>query len=125
MKLDGNYSTFDYDSDLWSNKETFQLNSLDLDDIETKLASYWTLPFTELRVGMKYKYNGETKIKWTTFKYIASSLYDVIADGNLKNTSFDEHNWARLLPDLSYYYVRNLYRICKVSTCKTNTPSNL
>ncbi|XP_062499037.1 uncharacterized protein LOC134176382 [Corticium candelabrum] len=112
MKLDGNSSTFDYDSDLWSNKEIFQSNSLDLDDIEAKLASYWTLPFTELRLGMKYKYGGEsedgtfdtdsdTTIKWTTFKYSASSLHDVIADGKYKNTSFN--NWARLIPDRFYF----------------------
>ena len=40
MKLDGNYPTFDYDSDLWSNKEPFQSNSLEMNDIETKLDSY-------------------------------------------------------------------------------------
>ncbi|XP_062508576.1 collagen alpha-1(V) chain-like [Corticium candelabrum] len=50
MKIDGNQQTFIYDSELWSNKETFQSNHVNLDDKETKLASYWTLPFTELNV---------------------------------------------------------------------------
>ncbi|XP_062508996.1 conglutinin-like [Corticium candelabrum] len=41
MKIDGNQQNFKYDSELWSNKKTFQSNSLDLDDKETKLASWY------------------------------------------------------------------------------------
>ena len=70
MKIDGNQQTFTYVSALWSNKETFQPNNLDLDEKETKLASYWTLPFTELRLGMKVS----GTIRWITFSYSASSL---------------------------------------------------
>ena len=74
MKVDGKLPTFYYDSKLWSNKETFQSNNLDLDDKETKLSSYWTLPFTELRLGMKV----DGTIRWITFSYTASSLYSLI-----------------------------------------------
>ena len=97
MKIDGNQQTFDYHSDLWSNEETFQPNNLDLDDKETKLASYWTLPFTELRLGMKV--NGTTR--WITFSYTASSLYSLIADGQYRNTSIGESKWRSLLPTSS------------------------
>ena len=96
MKIDGNQQTFDYNSDLWSNKNTFQSNNLDLDDKETKLASYWTLPFTELRLGMKV----EGTIRWITFKYRASSLYSLIADGQYRNTSIGKSKWKSLLPTL-------------------------
>ncbi|XP_062499652.1 uncharacterized protein LOC134176972 isoform X2 [Corticium candelabrum] len=94
MKIDGQLQTFGYDSDLWLNKETFQPNNLDLDDKETKLASYWTLPFTELRLGMKV--DGTTR--WITFSYTASSLYNLIADGQYRSTSIGESKWRSLVP---------------------------
>ncbi|XP_062500511.1 uncharacterized protein LOC134177751 [Corticium candelabrum] len=97
MKIDGNKQTFDYHSDLWLNKKTFQPNNLDLDDKETKLASYWTLPFTELRLGMKV--DGTTR--WITFSYTASSLYSLIADGQYRSTSIGESKWRSLLPTSS------------------------
>ena len=96
MKVNGNQQTFDYNNDLWSNKNTFQSNNLDLDDKETKLASYWTLPFTELRLGMKV----DGTIRWITFNYSASSLYNLIADGQYRNTNIGKSKWKSLLPTL-------------------------
>ena len=97
MKIDGNQQTFSYESVLWSNNETFQSNNLDLDDKEAKLASYWTLPFTELRLGMKV--GGTTR--WITFGYSASSLYSLIADGKYRGTSIGKSKWRSLLPTSS------------------------
>ncbi|XP_062500112.1 uncharacterized skeletal organic matrix protein 5-like [Corticium candelabrum] len=97
MKIDGNQQNFVYGSDLWSNKETFQPTNLDLDDKEAKLASYWTLPFTELRLGMKV----DGTMRWITFSYSASSLYSLIADGNYRGTSIGENKWRSLLPTSS------------------------
>ena len=97
MKIDGNQQTFTYGSDLWSNKETFQPTNLDLDNKEAKLASYWTVPFTELRLGMKV--NGT--IRWITHSYSASSLYSLIADGKYRSTSIGENKWRTLLPTSS------------------------
>ncbi|XP_062500506.1 uncharacterized skeletal organic matrix protein 5-like [Corticium candelabrum] len=94
IKIDGNQQSFAYNSLLWSNKETFQPNNLDLDDKETKLASYWTLPFTELRLGMKV----DGTIRWITYSYIASSLYSLIADGQYRGTSIGKSTWRSLLP---------------------------
>ena len=94
MKIDGNQQNFKYDSELWSNKKTFQSNSLDLDDKETKLASYWTLPFTELRLGMKV----DGTIRWISFSYRASSLYSIIADGQYRSTNIGKSKWRSLLP---------------------------
>ena len=97
MKIDGNQQTFTYRSGLWSNKETFQPTNLDLDDKEAKLASYWTLPFTELRLGMKV----DGTIRWITLGYSASSLYSIIADGKYRSTSIGENMWRSLLPTSS------------------------
>ncbi|XP_062500050.1 uncharacterized protein LOC134177284 [Corticium candelabrum] len=94
LKIDGNQQSFTYNSLLWSNKKTFQPNNLDLDDKETKLASYWTLPFTELRLGMKV--DGTTR--WIIFSYTASSLYSLIADGQYRGTSIGKSKWRSLLP---------------------------
>ena len=97
MKIDGKKQTFTYASDLWSNKKTFQSNNLDLDNKETKLASYWTLPFTELRLGMKV----DGTIRWITFSYSASSLYSLIADGQYRSTRIGKSKWRSLLPTSS------------------------
>ena len=94
MKIDGNQDTFKYVSKFWSNKTTYQSNSLAIDDKEAKLASYWTLPFTELHLGMKL--NGT--IRWITFSYKASSLYSLIADGQYRKTSVGKNMWTSLLP---------------------------
>ena len=97
MKIDGNQQTFTYRSGLWSNKETFQPTNLDLDDKEAKLTSYWTLPFTELRLGMKV----DGTIRWIILSYSASSLYSLIADGKYRSTSIGENKWRNLLPTSS------------------------
>jgi hypothetical protein len=52
MKMDGNQQTFSYSSDLWTNKQKLNIDSLDMSATESKLATYWTLPITELRLGM-------------------------------------------------------------------------
>ena len=115
MKIDGNQQTFDYHSDLWLNKKTFQPNNLDMDDKETKLASYWTLPFTELRLGMKV----DGTIRWITFSYTASSLYSLIADGQYRRTSIGKSKWRSLVPRSS------LQRNCnKVSIANSRVRRN-
>ena len=93
MKIDGNSQRFTYDSAFWSNKQTFQSTSVSLDNREAKLASYWTLPFTELRLGMKV--SGITK--WITIRYSGSSLYSLIADGQYRSTSVGKGTWRSLL----------------------------
>ena len=93
MKIDGNSQRFAYGSAFWSNKQTFQSSNLSLDNREAKLASYWTLPFTELRLGMKV--SGTTK--WITISYSGSSLYSLIANGQYRSTSVGKSIWRSLL----------------------------
>ena len=73
MKIDGSQQTLSYNNAIWSNKQTFQSNDMDLDNKETKLAFFWTLPFTEVRLGMKV----DGTIRWITFSYNASSLFSL------------------------------------------------
>ena len=97
MKINGSKQTFGFDSALWSNKETLNVDSLQIDDDEAKFASYWTVPFTELRVGMKV--DGTTK--WITINQAATSLFSLIADGQHRSTSIGKDKWRSLLPRTS------------------------
>ena len=97
MKINGRKQTFGYDSALWSNKQTLNEDSLKVDDDEAKFASYWTVPFTELCVGMKV--DGSTK--WINIKQTATSLYSLIADGQYRSTSVGKIVWRSLLPRTS------------------------
>ena len=94
MKIDGAKNTFTYESALWSNNETFNEDSVAMNDVEAKLASYWALPFTELRLGMKTG----TTTRWIVISLKATSLYSLIADGQYRRTSIGKRTWRSLLP---------------------------
>ena len=105
MKIDGAKQTFSYDSALWSNKQTFNEDSVAINDVEAKFVSYWALPFTELRLGMK---NGTTT-RWITIKMRATSLYSLIADGQYRATVIGKSTWRSLLSPSSMQ--RNCYKV--------------
>ena len=115
MKINGKKQTFGYDSALWSNKHTFNEDSLKIDDDEAKFASYWTVPFTELRVGMK----AEGSTKWINIKQTATSLYSLIADGQYRSTRIGKVVWRSLLPRTSMQVNCNKARmsISSIVTC--------
>ena len=93
MKVDGAKQTFHYDSSFWKNSFSYNEDSVYLDDNEAKLASFWTLPFNEVLVGLKT--NGETN--WVTFRKSASSLRHVIASGIYHSTSIGRSAWKSLI----------------------------
>ena len=94
MKIDGVKQDFTYDSPLWSNKQTLNEDSVAIDDVQAKLASYWTLPFSEIRLGMK---EGTTQPRWIIIKRTADSLYGLIADGRYRATNIGQLTWTSLL----------------------------
>jgi hypothetical protein len=100
MKLNGRKQTFIYDSNLWVNKRSFHPNSFYLDDREAKLPSYWTLPFHELRLGMKQG----NDIEWITASYNAKSLYSVIEDGQFRPLTVSRDTWKSLIRGSSLQY---------------------
>ncbi|XP_028396191.1 uncharacterized protein LOC114520165 [Dendronephthya gigantea] len=99
IKFDGNKNTFIYNSQLWTNKETYAMqDGLEgLTKKESKLASYWKTPFTKVCLGMSY--NGNRK--WMTFDYTARSLYSVIADGQFRATTAGRAAWKSLIAESS------------------------
>ncbi|XP_028396188.1 uncharacterized protein LOC114520163 [Dendronephthya gigantea] len=99
IKLDGNKDTFTYNSQLWTNKETYGIqDGLEgLAKKESKLDSYWKTPLTKVCLGMSY--NGNRK--WMSFNYTANSLYSAIADGTFRATTAGRAAWKSLVTDSS------------------------
>ncbi|CAH3111515.1 unnamed protein product [Porites lobata] len=96
MKMDGNKQTFEYNSSLWSNKETFNLDGgkTGFDSQETKLPSYWNTSFSKICLGMKINDN---QSKFIVINQQANSLYSLIADGQYRNTSLGRDTWKSLI----------------------------
>ncbi|XP_032242320.1 uncharacterized protein LOC116620734 [Nematostella vectensis] len=97
MKADGSNETFEYDSPLWSNKLEYNPKAglTGLDEHETKLSTYWSVPFEDICIGMKV---GDD-LRWLNLHYPSESLYDVIADGTFKNLSMPKADWLGLIAD--------------------------
>ncbi len=53
LKVDGSKTTFAYDASYWTNAETLNPGSTNLDAVETKSMSFSTVPFRQLRLGMR------------------------------------------------------------------------
>ena len=87
--------TFHYDSNLWINKDTLNLeggkSGFDLQ--ETKLPTYWNTPFTKICLGMKI----DGHIRYVAIARQAKSLYSLIADGEYRATSLGRDTWKWLI----------------------------
>ena len=88
--------TFEYNSSLWSNKETFKLDGgkTGFDSQETKLPSYWNTSFSKICLGMKINDN---QSKFIVINQQANSLYSLIADGQYRNTLLGRDTWKSLI----------------------------
>lgn len=60
---------------------------------ETKLASYYNTPFTELCLGMTQN----NAINWILVNYTANSLFSVIADEKYHKTNAGRAEWMSLI----------------------------
>ena len=88
-------STFHFNSSLWSNKKTFNLEGGEtgFDSQETKMPSYWDTPFSKICLGMKI----DQQVNFITITKQASSLFTLIADGKYRNTSLARDTWKTLI----------------------------
>jgi hypothetical protein len=97
MKIDGSSSTFKYSSAYWTKKNTHNDDANGrnggLDNREYKGSTYWRTSFKEICVGMK---NGG-RLRAISFSYPASSLYDLIADGNHRQIHVGRAQWKSLI----------------------------
>ncbi|XP_028416366.1 uncharacterized skeletal organic matrix protein 5-like [Dendronephthya gigantea] len=97
MKIDGSQSTFRYSSSYWTNKNTFNDNddgkNGGFDNLEFKGSTFWKTSFDEICVAMKYG----GRLRAFSFSHPASSLYDLIADGNYRQTQVGRSQWKQLI----------------------------
>ena len=87
--------TFHYDSSYWSNKVAYNSagGETGFDEIETKLPTYWSTPFTKICLSMKV--NGQAR--FIVLNRQASSLHSLIADGKYRATTLGRDTWKTLL----------------------------
>ena len=97
MKIDGAKQTFHYDSPLWTSNSSFNENNVNFDQNEAKLASFWTLPFKEILVGMKTGH----EINYVSLPKNAKSLRDVLRHNTYHQTSIGRSTWKSLVPGSS------------------------
>ncbi|XP_073249944.1 uncharacterized protein [Porites lutea] len=95
IKMDGNQQTFHYNSTLWENKDTFDVDGgkTGFDTRETKLPSYWNTSFSKICLGMKIN----NQINFIEFNESASSLHSLIADGQYLSISLGRDTWFSLI----------------------------
>ena len=65
--------------------------------METKLATFWSTPFTQLCVGMRVN----NLVRFIPIRYKANSLYDIVADGKFRATNIPRNTWKSLYKDSS------------------------
>ena len=87
--------TFHYDSKLWSNNESFNLEAgkTGFDLQETKLPTYWNTPFSKICLGMKVA----KRNRFIAINKTASSLYALLVDGKYRSTSLGRDTWKALI----------------------------
>ncbi|XP_078381310.1 uncharacterized protein LOC144664059 [Oculina patagonica] len=95
MKIDGHKSTFHYDSNLWSNKNEFNRpgGTTGFDNVETKLPTYWSAPFSKICLAMKIGH----QIRPIVINRQANSLYSLVADGHYRSTTLGRDTWKSLI----------------------------
>ncbi len=94
MKIDGNESTFAYNSSHWITNSTVSPESVILDDVEAKFQSFNEVGFGEVRVSML----GGGSV---TFPKSASSMRQLMAAGTYEATAVPDSSWLGLVPGSS------------------------
>lgn len=93
LKADGAKKTFVYDSPLWTNDETLNETATSIDDVEAKLPSFSTMPFTALRLGML-----DGARRYIRLEVAGASLRAMFAGGSVTTTA-GRAEWMKLLAD--------------------------
>ncbi|XP_022804046.1 uncharacterized skeletal organic matrix protein 5-like [Stylophora pistillata] len=95
MKIDGNEPNFHYNSDLWNDRNAFNLpgGMTGFDLQETKLPTYWNTSFFKICLGMRIG----NQINFFAINREENSLYSLIADGQYRNTSSGRTTWKSLI----------------------------
>jgi hypothetical protein len=94
MRMNGKAATFVYDAPYWTNTVGLNVTVPGFEDSEAKLESFWTVGYTELRLGMKLA--GTTN--WVVMSHVATSLRAALLDGVFKPTvAIGRGAWKNLI----------------------------
>ena len=87
--------TFGYHSPYWNNTVAYnEGDGTSLAEVETKLSSYWSTPFTRLCLGMKYQ---QEESNWIALSHSGVSVWDAISNGTYTPTNISVSEWKSLL----------------------------
>jgi len=92
-KVDGENKLLHYNAKAWTQKKAIAPNAPGFDDKQALLASYWTVPLSEVRVGLRTK----GKLRMATLGQSASSLYALLAPGKAVATNLGLAGWKGLI----------------------------
>ncbi len=87
-------SELGYDAPAWTSIATLHPERPRLDHREAKLTSFWSMPFQQLRVGMK----SDKQTAWLVATIQASSLFHLLKDDKFVALTVPVSNWLGLLP---------------------------
>jgi len=99
LKIDGAKRTFHYNSQLWNNRDAYNLagGETGFDHQETKLPTYWNTPFSKICFGMKIGHQN----RFIVLHKHANSLFSLIADNVYRATSLGRNIWKNLIGSLA------------------------
>lgn len=99
LKSDGNAMTFAYESPLWGSTTPYQPEFPDLDYTEAKLASYSSLAFDEILVGLEAPIADQDlpTLSWVKLPIAGSSLHALIQPGVHIPTNLGRDAWIGLV----------------------------
>lgn len=94
LKLDGTKKTFVYEATIWTDASTLNPTSTSLDTVEAKLASFSTMPFTNLRLGM-----AQAGVRRFIVIDAAGTSLRAAVSGKAIDTTAGRAEWSKLLAD--------------------------
>ncbi len=99
LKVNGDSDAFRYNKDIWLNTETLNPQNSDLSHNQAKLASYHTVPFTEMLVGLEAPILADDPITptYVVLPLAADSLYDLISPDQYVSTDLGDAAWLGMI----------------------------
>ena len=103
LKLDGSDPKSNYDAPLWTNSDAVNSSSVSLEGAAAKLASFWSMPLTQLRVGLRKldKDAASDELHWIVLNLTAPSLRAAFAVEKATPSALGLFAWESLLSDAS------------------------
>lgn len=101
MKIDGNASTFNYDSELWTNEQLMNPDAPGLDRIQAKLPSFNDQPLTQVMVAMEPSESTAATPQFRRLPLVAegTSLAKLFGEDNFIATDAGRPAWRAALPN--------------------------